>query len=173
MDFFERGRKALAQGGIYAHWVQLYDMTPDELRLVVRSFVSVFPESVLATTIPGVDILLIGFTGEPAIDMSRIREGMARDSIRADLSRSPVGIETPEDLVEHIRVRPEALHRLGGHGALNTFDRPLLSYSAPRSRFRDTSRENMALIDRHAEGVAPLVENMHSATLTSAPRKVP
>jgi spermidine synthase len=44
---FESARRALAPGGIFCQWVPLYQMSREEFRIVLNTFLDVFPETTL------------------------------------------------------------------------------------------------------------------------------
>ena len=155
-EFFERGARALGEGGLFCQWVQLYGLSPENLKMVVRTFASVFPHAYLATPMPGVDVLLLGSKRPLVLDLARAeaRVGGSPDLAR-DLSDPRVGIRNVYDLGARIRLGPAELREFAGSGLLHTDDRPLIAYRAFRDRYRDTGGENMAALDVHARGVAP------------------
>ena len=59
-EFFELGARALQDDGLFAQWVQLYSMSSENVKTLVRTFNSVFPYTYLVSTIPDTDMLLIG-----------------------------------------------------------------------------------------------------------------
>jgi len=112
-EYWEIGRKRLRPGGMFCQWVQLYGMGTTSCAGWWRTFLAVFPESRLFETIPGADVLLIGFG-------------------------PPMG--PPGDLPLAPRLSPNQLRWLAGDGWLNTDDDPRVEWSAPRWLHRDTGR---------------------------------
>ncbi len=67
-EYWEIGRRRLRPGGIFCQWVQLYGLGIEEFRAIVRTFLSVFPESSLYETIPGADVLLVSSALRGSVD---------------------------------------------------------------------------------------------------------
>ncbi|MCB9777504.1 MAG: hypothetical protein H6742_02975 [Alphaproteobacteria bacterium] len=67
-EYWLAARGALAEGGVFCQWVQLYALPPDAMRGLVATFLTVFPGPSLYETIPGADALLI--TGAPPDDLA-------------------------------------------------------------------------------------------------------
>jgi len=44
-EFFEAARSRLKPDGLLCQWAHTYDISPDDLRSIVRTFASVFPEA--------------------------------------------------------------------------------------------------------------------------------
>ena len=156
-DFFERAAGALDGNGLFAQWVHLYGMSSENLRMVLRGFLEAFPETLLATTIRGTDILLIGSKQPIAIDIEDITGRMAEPNIAADLADDRVGVESVYDLLARIRILPGGLRELAGVGAFHSDNHPLLAYRAPFDLYRNTRSENENQIAGFATGVSPLV----------------
>jgi spermidine synthase len=153
-EFFALGARALRPNGIFCQWVQLYGLAPENLRMLVRTFVSVFPHTVVATTIADTDILLIGSREPVTVDLARIAARMTQTDIAGDLADPRVGIDSPLQLVSRLRMGPMETRAFAGEGLLHTDDRPLIAYRAPRDLYRWTRHLNSALIARHARGIA-------------------
>src|SRR5262249_28607711 len=58
-EFFGLGRARLRPGGIFAQWLQLYQLTPKMVRSVLATFQAVFPYTVVFRTSIG-DTVLVG-----------------------------------------------------------------------------------------------------------------
>src|SRR5262249_17377905 len=132
-----------------ALWIHIYQIDWESVALIGRTFTDVFPEHALASTNPsrvGSDYLLIGFKG-----------------------KSPFAIEQPFASAEpagkspNMKLRdPRMLYRLlvsdnatdrFGPGPLNTDNRPLLEFNAPRQMHRSTDDARLVL--------EPLLRDIH------------
>jgi spermidine synthase len=84
-DFYRLVRDRLGPGGIAAQWIPMHSHTEEEMRMLVRSFVEVFPGSTLWVPAKA-DAILIGSAGRPGVDAARIRERMAAPAVAEDLA---------------------------------------------------------------------------------------
>src|SRR6185369_8280465 len=64
-EFFAAARSRLKPDGLLCQWAHTYDISPDDLRSIVATFASVFPQGTMWLVGEG-DLLLIGAAG-PAI----------------------------------------------------------------------------------------------------------
>ncbi len=160
VEFFELGARALREGGIFCQWVQIYGMSPENLKTIVRTFASVFPNSLLLSTIPDTDLLMVGFNGPLMLDISLAVERMEHPPIGEDLSDERVGINTFHDLAARFRMGPSDIRSYVGQGPLHTDDLPLIAYLAPRDLYTDTREENMRELARFSQGIGPGLRNI-------------
>lgn len=73
-EFWQLVRSRLTPRGICAQWVQLYAMPETELKMLVRTFHSVFPKTYICH-VPGAgEIILVGMTGSEKIGLKQIEE---------------------------------------------------------------------------------------------------
>jgi spermidine synthase len=131
-EFYEISLSRLREGGIFAQWVQLYSLSPENLKMVLSTFSSVFPESSIWQS-SRADIMLIGYKG-PAKGLdygliSKKLKGPAAWDLKAYLN-----ISDPMDLFSYYIVGHEGIRALSENAGLNTDDRPFLEFNAPLSR---------------------------------------
>ena len=160
VEFFELGARALREDGIFCQWVQIYGMSPENLKTIVRTFASVFPNSLLLTTIPDTDLLMVGFKGPLRLDISLAAERMQHSLISDDLSDERLGISTFYDLAARFRMDPSDIQSFVQQGPLHTDDLPLIAYRAPRDMYLDTREQNMRELARVAQGIGPGLRNI-------------
>src|SRR5947199_143892 len=82
-EFFRLTRAHLSPGGVVVQWVQLYNLRPDELRIILKPFQGVFP----ATTVWNIseDLLLVGRTEPDALDLGNVKARIADGRVGDDL----------------------------------------------------------------------------------------
>lgn len=153
VEFYELVARSLKEGGIFAQWVHIYNMTPDNIRSMVGTFHSVFPYSYVAVTLIDADLLLIGSKEPIKIDPGSLARRMTEPRIGADLADPALGVHTPWDLLARIWLVPEDLPGLVGDARLHRDDWPFLMYEAPLSRYLGQRTSNMALISQSASGL--------------------
>ncbi|MCH8016021.1 MAG: tetratricopeptide repeat protein [Acidobacteria bacterium] len=149
-EHFTVMRDRLDAGGIACQWLQLYSLRPEDIRMVVRTFHSVFPEVHIFQTSPG-DILLLGSKDQLSIDPERI---VALFDENPHMGERLQEIQLPNPLVFlewAYRLDREGVSSFLGEGRMiHTDDRPFLELSAPRtlheSYFRGILQEFLPLM---------------------------
>ena len=134
-DFFRKARGKMAKGGIYCQWLQGYSLSPDDFRLVLRTFLSVFPGSSLWTGSRG-DFLLIGFRdGPPSRVDARTIDARATGNHRLARSFRFLGDSPADSVLTSYFLGTDELQVYAGKGEINTDDLPLLEFRAPASLY--------------------------------------
>ncbi len=97
-EFYELVRSRLKPNGYISQWLPAYQVPNDTALAMVRSFVDVFPQSVLLSGAEA-DLILLGINGDHIdIDPARVESALAQaPDVRADLDR--VSLATPHEIV--------------------------------------------------------------------------
>jgi spermidine synthase len=155
-EFFEAARSRLKPDGLLCQWAHTYDISPQDLQSIVRTFGSVFPQGTMWLIGEG-DLLLIG----SADDQMTARLGRIAAATR--LGATPqtlatVGVVEASaafDLLSLFAGGPVELARYGDGALVQTDDRTALEYSAPRGIYGRSTNENGATI-RGLSGELPV-----------------
>jgi spermidine synthase len=132
LEFYELARSHLAPRGVMVQWVQGYSIFPRELRMIVRTFRSVFPNATMWRGSRG-DFLLVATREEVPLDLELLRRRIASvPAIREDFARLRM---EPVDLLQAFLLAPEDAARYAEGAPLNTDDLPLLEFAAPRALY--------------------------------------
>ena len=139
-EAFELAQSRLAPHGLLAQWFHIYNMQAEDLRSVFRTFSDVFP--VVSVWSPSFgDLILIGSDDPHHFDYGRLQVLFDKPAIAGDLSR--VDIWSADDLVTTFLMGLEELREYSEGARLNTDDRPLIEFNAPRRVYSETSVSNM------------------------------
>jgi hypothetical protein len=165
-EFFDLARARLRPGGMMVQWVQLYDLPPEDLRMIVRTFRTAFP----STTIwkgADADLLLLGRTSAVPMDLPQLRRifETTPEAVR-DLGRMRIAA-WPDVLSHFVLTEKEAAAYAEG-AALNTDDGLPLEFSAPRGLFVQTASQNSTQLRRFQRAGLPEF-TAGSAALDGAP----
>jgi len=158
-EFYRLGAAALREGGVYAQWLQIYNMSPENVRSVIKTFSRVFPYTYIAVTIVDTDLLLIGSKQPIELDLDAMASRISRNSVSADLADPAVGIHSIEELLARIWLIPDDIPDLVADARLHRDDWPFLMYEAPLHRFVGNRQLNMEMIAGAASGLTGLVED--------------
>jgi spermidine synthase len=153
-EFYAVAKGKLRPGGIFAQWIHVYSMSPDDFRMVLRTFAEAFPH-VSVWNMQESDFLLIGSSHPVSFDYRSARKSFAANqTIRADFQS--LGFTDPYALRGFYRMSKKELLNFAEDADLNTDDNVRLEFSAPRSLGKPTSELNRGLMRSH--WVAPAWE---------------
>ena len=156
-EFFEAARARLKPDGLLCQWAHTYDIGNRDLRSIVRTFASVFPQGTMWLVGEG-DLLLIGAKdGEIAPRLASITGGVNRGSTSTMLRTLGVSDgEAAFGIASLYAGGPQELARFAGHDApVQDDDRTELEYSAPRGIYGRSSGDNAAAV-RALQPVLPV-----------------
>ena len=165
-EFFAGARDRLTPGGVLCQWAHTYDISRDDLRSIVATFLSVFPHGTM-WLVGDADVLLLGSTEPLDARIAGIAEAMTRPGVADDLAS--VGVTGPFSLTTLFVAQGEALKAWADGAPLQTDDRSLLEFSGPRSIFgavRDDNAE--ALRELAAASPKPAAVSAAMAAATPA-----
>ncbi len=149
-EFYREAKARMEPGAVLSQWMPLYLVSPHEFRSLLRTFVSVFPNSLLWGR--GPEMMLLGFNVEgaaPAFDTARMGSRLASPWIASELEREWIFEDL--DLLLYAQLDGPAMGRLAADGDVYTDDRPTLEFTAPRSHH--SLRANLAAV---YENLVPL-----------------
>jgi len=157
IEHFAAVRDRLAAGGLFCQWLPLHQLDVDTLRSIVRSFLSVYPQSWAMLATNSLDTPVLGLVARrdgERFDLEQVRARLAG----ARMPRSPAefGIDDDLALLGNFIAGPRSLANLAGAAPLNTDDRPVVIYGAPRITYAPDSRPRDRLIELlHEVEIAP------------------
>ena len=139
-EFFLAARARLAAGGILMQWAHTYSISDADLRSIVATFVSVFPDG-SAWLAGESDLLLIGATGPIAALDRGLAASWARPGVAADLAEASV--RDPFSVLSLYVGGGGELREYASAALVQSDDRLLLEYSAPRAVYGSFQRANV------------------------------
>ncbi len=128
-DHWQVCKDRLREGGVIAQWIPLYQLSASDFACIVRSFMKVFPNATMWYS--GIDVVLIGVKGDFKLDPDRMAAQMADPKMKADLAS--MGAHSVGDVLGWFIAGPEELRQMTEGAAVNTVERPVLEYTAPKA----------------------------------------
>ena len=128
-EYFALAAEHLKPGGVIAQWLPIYELTPQDLASVVRTFQQHFAHTLM--WLDHNDAAMVGSNAPFRIDEADLEKRIAEPAIASDLRRVEMGSAT--DLLSYFVMGTEGMRRFGQGGTLNTDDRLYLEFSAPFS----------------------------------------
>lgn len=89
VEHFRVTKRRLKPGGVYCQWVQLYEMSPENIKTIYRTFASQF-RYVLAFAAEELssDTILVGSDAPLPLDLDHVARGLADARVGAELERA-------------------------------------------------------------------------------------
>ncbi|MGH9385835.1 MAG: fused MFS/spermidine synthase [Vicinamibacterales bacterium] len=151
-EFFLAARERLAPGGIMCQWANAYNISDRDLRSIVATFRSVFPDGTI-WLVGRDDVLLVASTEPLESRLSTVANNWNRSRVAADLAQ--VAVRDPFSIWSLFIGGPNEMARYAGNAPVLTDDRMTLEFSAPRELHQRPSGDNTAalsaLIDTGSE----------------------
>lgn len=135
-EFYQNSKKKLSDDGVFLQWCNLYAISPDDLNMVLRSFFQCYEHGDI--WLGGGDLMLIGSKKPLQCKTERLREYWEQHpTLKYELAE--LGFLEPEEILGQFISSWDFAKSRVGPGPVNSDDRPLLEYSAPRSLYRKDS----------------------------------
>ncbi len=157
-DFYRLCRRILSEDGIMCQWVPLHRLPETHYKMIVRTFIEVFPHTTLWYKYTPDFVILIG-TQEPLrIDyknfiaraqIASISEGLAADDLDG------------MSLLDSFMMAPETVRKYVGAGPVHTDNRPRLEFFRGAD-LADTTTQNVKGMAEYRERVLPYLTNYGS-----------
>lgn len=142
-EFFLGVHQRLRPGGILCQWAHTYNISDEDLRSIVATFLAVFPEGT-AWLVGDGDLLLIGSaTRLESLDRG-VSDAWQRPGVAADLSQ--VAVHDPFSLLTLFVGAGADLRRYASDAPVQSDDRLSLEYSAPRAVYGHFQASNVGRI---------------------------
>jgi spermidine synthase len=150
-EYFELAADRLTPGGVMCQWLPIYELTPEDIATVVRTFQQAFAHSVLWLT--QYDAELVGSNAPIAIDEERLAQRLQVPAVAADLAMVEMG--SVDDFLSYFVAGTKGLRDFANIGVVNTDDNLRLEFSAPRSvAVGSLMGKNVLALTRHRENIA-------------------
>jgi spermidine synthase len=139
-EFFLAARSRLEPGGILCQWAHTYNISDEDLRSIVATFLSAFPDG--STWLVGEgDLLLIGATAPIRALEEGVMRGWQRPGVAADLAGA--GVHDPFSVLTLFVARGRDLEPYSGRATIQSDDALSLEFSAPRAIYGQFERGNV------------------------------
>ena len=160
-EYFKLASEHLRPGGMVCQWLPLYELTPENVRSVVRTFQEHFPYTMLWLTHN--DAELVGSNAPIVIDETDLARRIAEPAIAEDLNRVMMGSAT--DFLSYFVMGTQGMKKFGQGAVINTDDNLYLEFSAPYSIGKFTVMgENVAAILQYRESILPYLTPAQGAS---------
>jgi spermidine synthase len=147
IEHFKTIRSRLAPGGLFCQWLPLYQMDLVVLRTIIRTFLNVFPKGTAFLASYSLQTPIIGLiAGEgpllygPEYLHNRIRNDNLYQKLRF------YRLDSPYAFFGCFIADPKGLAKFAGDGPLNTDDKPIVIFQAPRFIYSEHEPAHIRLL---------------------------
>ncbi len=157
-EAFRLMQAQLNPGGIGAAWVPITGITPEALKLVIRTFQSVFEHTSVwyMINLPTDFVIVVGTEQPLEIPLAEIARRMSVSRVQRDLA--PIGMDNAYKLAACLLLAESDVAQYVGGGPLHRDYRPVLDYLTHATPHRNTLPENLTeLIVHRRDPVAYIV----------------
>ena len=159
-DFYRLCQRILTADGIMCQWVPLHRLPEAHYKMIVRTFIDVFPHTTLWYKYTPDFVILIG-TQEPlTIDYKNFIERARIASISEGLAADDLD---GMSLLDSFMMGPAAVREYAGEGPIHTDNRPRLEFFKGEALV-NTTAQNIKGMAKYRERVTPYLAN-YGATL--------
>jgi spermidine synthase len=151
VEHFQALKKRLAPGGVFCQWLPIYQLDLSVLNTIIRTYLAVFPDASAYLAHFSLTNPIIGLVGGGPLWSAklnkfdrRVGEGALKERLKA------LQLRNVFEFLGCYLAGAEQLGQLAGAGPLNTDDRPVVMFEAPRFVYapqEPASKRLMTLID--------------------------
>lgn len=150
VEYFRQIRRVLTPGGLVAGWFHTYEIDDGLVRVILRTLRQVFPHCCVFQGTTN-DYIVIGSLRPVRPRWDEIERRIALPPVRGDLAR--VSITSTWALLGCQVMSAQGVRRVSGTGEINSDDRPILEYRAPRAQVVGAEASVISQADeRYASG---------------------
>jgi len=145
-EFYAAAKARLNEHGLFAQWVQGYEVDAQAIRQVYATLTAVFPHVETWVSGPN-DLLFIGHLTPPAYTLEQLRTRIAKPLFAEALKRVWL-TNSVEGVLAHHLAAPEFARSLlqASAATVNTDDRNLLEYGFARALSKDNTFETTQVL---------------------------
>ncbi|HIE25664.1 TPA: tetratricopeptide repeat protein [Candidatus Poribacteria bacterium] len=154
-DFYELCKRILTNDGIMCQWVPLHRLPEEYYKMIIRTFIKVFPHTTLWYKFTPDFSILIGTPERLRIDFSNFIARAQIPSVRKGLARDDLDSMS---LLDSFMMSEETVRKYVGEGPIHTDDRPRLEFFGAIPP--DTTSQNIRSMVRFRESVKPFLINV-------------
>lgn len=127
-DYYQLLKKRLKPGGLVSQWLPFYSITPQNFKMIVKSFYNVFPHTSIwfANSTINAYVIVIGKLDNPMIDYANVQKKLTIPAVKDDLKE--IGCETPCKILDFFLFANEKVGEFVEQVPLHTDDNMAVEY---------------------------------------------
>jgi spermidine synthase len=140
-EFYTTSKAKLKKGGIFCQWLQLYDIDPADVKMILKTFFSVFPDGIVWRGCDA-DLILLGAESGLVFDYQNYLSHYRQNRAFHNALKS-INITAPDAIFAHYITDARQIVPLLATAYFNSDNLPVLEFSAPKSFYSATSADNV------------------------------
>ncbi|MEI7465339.1 MAG: spermidine synthase, partial [Burkholderiales bacterium] len=147
VEHFQAVHARLSEAGVFCQWLPLHQLDLDTLRSIVQSFMAVYPNGAAMLATNSLDTPVLGLVARRdagRFDLQQVRDRLGNHRLPQRLADFALADDLA--LLGSFIAGPQALARFAGDAPLNTDDRPIVAYRAPRITYAPDSAPRERLL---------------------------
>ena len=153
-EYYELVKSHLKEGGIMSQWIPLYNLSVEDVRMLVKTFQSVFPHTTI--WLANADIFLIGSPTDTSIDYGQLESRILPPHIKKLLKE--IDLEDPLEILNTFLMNEDMVRAYAGNAPIIDDNMPLVEFTSPRSLNLNTISPNIAELIKFRERVTPYLQ---------------
>ena len=156
-EFYQVVKSKIKEDGIFAQWFHNYSMSPDDFRMVFRTFAEAFPH-VSLWSMKESDFLLVGSKKEQKFDYPAVKAIFdSNEMLRSDFQY--LGLSDVYAVQGFYRMGKDGFLAFSKGARINTDDGAQLEFSAPKNLRRATTELNRRIMTPFLVDSPPWLKN--------------
>ncbi len=132
LEHFQNVKEKLKEGGAMAQWLPLYQLSPENLKIIMKTFAQAFENVTvwygdINSRLP--TLMLFGSQSGIKIDPARLAEALEQDTVKEDM----IEHLDPLSFLSFFVMGREGVIAFTEGSPINTDNSPVIEYSAPRN----------------------------------------
>ncbi len=166
-EHYQNSRDRLKNGGLMAQWLPLYQLSTEDLKVIMATFSKVFPHvTVWYGDINSVKptLLLLGSESPLKIDIEHLQEKMRQEGVVSDIIEK----DNPFAFMSFFIMDEKGVSKFIEGAVLNTDNKPFIEFSAPKYIWgrSESAVQNFSELSKFRELPASILSTQHSALIT-------
>ena len=157
-DFYKLCKRILTEDGVMCQWVPLHRLPEAHYKMIIRTFINVFPETTLWYKYTPDFVILIGTLKPLSIDYKNFMARSQKPNIREGLAADDLD---GMSLLDSFMMGPEAVRKYAGDVPIHTDDRPRLEFFKGADLVSSTA-QNIIGMKEFRQPVTPFLRNYGS-----------
>lgn len=149
-EYYELAKAHLNEDGLMSQWIPLYDLSVEDVRLMVKTFQSVFPHTTI--WLANADIFMIGSPSKMNVNYDRLVDKLSMPNVHSLLK--DIDLEDPHEFLSTFLMNEEMVGVYAAGQQVMTDDMPVVEFTGPRSLNYNTISPNLIEFLKYREPVS-------------------